>query len=169
MNQASNNTNAQQPDNDSLASIIITFQGGQAILPHSVVTEVLPFAPSLSLENSPAWVAGSLLWKTTTLPLVSLEALLHGADPEQVQYNRIVITHGLGNHNRLRHFGFLSTSVPETSDFSRADIEPDGKTDNAAASALPFGILARIKVKGQSAVIPDLDVLERDLLQLMRR
>lgn len=164
MNQSDSNNSA--PQADLLSGITITFQGGQAILPHSVMAEILPFAPTPSLENAPPWVAGTLLWKTTTIPLVSLEALLYGVDPERIQYHRILIVHGLGNHPRLHNFGFLSTSAPETSDFARADIEPDS---NADAAGLPFGIAARIKVKGQSAIIPDMDILERDLLQLMRR
>jgi chemosensory pili system protein ChpA (sensor histidine kinase/response regulator) len=62
--------NGNAPSN--LRCLLITVQGGQVILPNSLVVEVLPFATPLRIEAAPHWVVGAMLWHNLTTPLISL-------------------------------------------------------------------------------------------------
>ena len=146
-----------------LRSLLITFEGGQAILPNSTVVEVLPFAPSLGIENAPRWVIGAMLWKALTIPLVSLERLLASeADGGSGNYNRIIIVHALGNHPRLRYFGLLGSEAPRIIELERTGISLELNLEG-----LPTGVLSRVSVYGQPAVIPDMDAIESILNRVM--
>jgi chemosensory pili system protein ChpC len=146
-----------------LRSLLITFQGGQAILPNSAVVEVLPFAPSLGIENAPRWVVGAMLWRALTIPLVSLERLMITENSNETgNYTRIIIVHALGNHPRLRYFGLLGSEAPRIIELERSGISLEINLD-----ALPTGVLNRVSVYGQSAVIPDMDAIESILNRVM--
>jgi chemosensory pili system protein ChpC len=146
-----------------LRSLLIAFQGGQAILPNSAVVEVLPFAPSLGIENAPRWVIGAMLWKALTIPLVSLERLIVTENASETgHYTRIIIVHALGNHPRLRYFGLLGSEAPRIIELERSGISLEINLD-----PLPTGVLNRVLVYGQSAVIPDMDAIESILNRVM--
>jgi chemosensory pili system protein ChpC len=146
-----------------LRSLLITFQDGQAILPNSTAVEVLPFAPSLGIENAPRWVIGAMLWKALTIPLVSLERLVSNEDSSEAgNYTRIIIVHALGKHPRLRYFGLLGSEAPRIIELERSGISLEVNLE-----PLPTGVLNRVSVYGQSAIIPDMDAIESILNRVM--
>ena len=146
----------------TLRSILISFQGGIAILPNSTVVEVLPFATPLRMEEAPPWVVGAILWKTLTIPIVSLERLVYRTDPGIGAHSRIIVVSALGNNPRLRDFGFLGTEAPQLMELERNDIT----VNETSEPALP-GVSSRVKVKGREAVIPDMVAIEAVLGRLV--
>ena len=139
----------------TLRSILISFQGGIAILPNSTVVEVLPFATPLRMEEAPPWVVGAILWKTLTIPIVSLERLIYRTDPGSGAHSRIIVVSALGNNPKLRDFGFLGTEAPQLMDLKRSDIA----LHKTREPAMP-GVSCRVSVKGHEAVIPDMVAIE---------
>jgi len=152
-----------QPQPQALRSLLISFQGGQAVLPNSTVLEVLPFAKPLRMENAPPWVVGAILWKSLTIPLVSLERLVFRTNPGAGAHSRIIVVSALGNDPKLRDFGFLGTEAPHLLDLKRADVA----LFETGEPPMP-GVLCRVKVKGQEAVIPDMNAIESVLSRLVR-
>lgn len=149
-----------------LDAVLLPIQTGQILLPAAALIEVLPYAPTLGLENAPPWLVGTLLWGATTAPLVSLDALFTGVDPRTVQHRRIVLLQAPTAHPRLLHFGFLATEPPE-----RIGVERQELVRDSDAGELPLGALCRVHWLEQErhALIPDLDALERMLLKILRR
>lgn len=150
-------------DAPTLRSVIFTFQGGRAVLPNSAVIEVLPFARPLRMENAPPWVVGSILWKTMTIPIVSLERLVLRTHPGVGAHSRIVIVNALSNDPKLRDFGFLSTEPPQLLDMKRADIS----RYESPEPNLP-GVACRVLLRDQQAIIPDMPAIESVLSRLVR-
>ncbi|MEZ5593242.1 MAG: chemotaxis protein CheW [Gammaproteobacteria bacterium] len=148
----------------ALSSALIVFQGGQIIVPSNAVAEVLPYAPSLSLENAPPWVVGTMLWQADPIPLINLDKLLLQQPPEDVQYRRIIVLNMLTPHPRLRYFGLLSTDAPQRVLLQRNDLVP-----SAIPSQPPVGALSYAALKGRQVLIPDLDMIEAELVQVVRR
>ena len=145
----------------TLRSILISFQGGIAVLPNSTVVEVLPFATPLRMEKAPPWVVGAILWKTLTIPIVSLERLVYRTNPGGGAHSRIIVVSALSNNPKLRDFGFLGTEAPQLMDLERNDIAL-----HESKSALP-GVSCRVTVKGREAVIPDMAAIESVLSRLV--
>ena len=147
----------------TLRTLIIPFKGGQAVLPNSLVVEVLPFAPPLGIENAPRWIIGSMLWKTLTLPLVSLEYLMTTAEiPEAASHGRIIVIKALGNHPKLRYLGLVGSEAPRIIDLERDDI-----LQELTLESLPEGVMTQALLQGHNTFIPDMDVIEGDLNRIM--
>ncbi|HRF63296.1 MAG TPA: chemotaxis protein CheW [Candidatus Competibacter sp.] len=151
----------------NLRCLLITVQGGQAILPSSVVVEVLPFASPLGIETAPHWVIGAILWRNLTTPLVSLGRLIFRVQPESDINSRIIIVNTLGNDSRLPYFGIVGTSAPRPINLRRDELQPNGEIDDEDLY-LP-GILSWARYQNQPIIIPDLEAIEAVLKPLIRR
>ncbi len=150
----------------NLRCLLIAVQGGQIILPNSLVVEVLPFATPLQIEGAPHWVVGAMLWRNLTTPLVSLGRLIFRVTPEADLNSRIIFVNALGSDSRLPHFGILGTSVPRPIELQRQEIQLD--PDGVAESNRP-GVLSWTRYQDQLVVVPDLDTIEAVLQPLVRR
>ena len=148
----------------TLSSVLILFEGGQLILPSNAVAEVLPYAPSLSLENAPPWIVGTILWQADPIPLVSLDNLFLNSDPEQVP-RRIIVLNMLTQHPRVRYFGVLSTDAPQRVLLQRNELQ----AAPAEAETLPMGISSYALLKDRQIIIPDLDTIEAHVIKAARR
>jgi chemotaxis signal transduction protein len=147
----------------TLRSFLMPFPGGQVILPHSSLVEVLPFTMALKIENAPCWVMGTALLRARHVPLVSLERLIDGAEAGPDTYARIILVNTLGTDPRLPYFGLLGTDAPRLLNLEREDITPD------ETPAAPItGVLCRVRVKDQPAIILDIDAIETVLAPFMR-
>ena len=149
----------------NLRCLLIAVQGGQLILPNSLVVEVLPFATPLRIEAAPHWVVGAMLWRNLTTPLVSLGRLIFRVAPEADLNSRIIFINALGSDTRLPHFGILSTSVPRPLDLHRHEIT----LDPAVTDLNRPGVLSWARYQDQSVIIPDLEIIEAVLQPLVRR
>ncbi|MGF1526003.1 MAG: chemotaxis protein CheW [Candidatus Competibacterales bacterium] len=147
----------------TLRIMVVTFQTGRALLPHSAVVEVLPYAKPLRIENAPNWVVGSILWKSIPIPLVSLERLIYRTSPGIGAHSRIIIVHALGDDPKLRDFGLLGTEPPQLDDLERGAIEDDPEFKPPTT-----GVLRWVRFYGREALIPDMDAIEEELRKALR-
>jgi len=151
----------------NLRCLLIAVQGGQVILPNSLVAEVLPFATPLRIEAAPQWVVGAMLWRNLTTPLISLGQLIFRVAPDTDLNARIIILNTLGSDSQLPHFGLLGTSAPRPVNLQRSEISLD--PDVAETDPREPGILSRARYQDQPVLIPDLDAIEAVLQPLVRR
>ena len=149
----------------TLRSFVVPLQSGQAILPNSLMVEVLPFATPLKIENAPAWMAGIMLWRARNVPLVSLEQLVYETTPKPEAHTRIIIINALQNDPRLSYFGLLSKDAPRLINLERTEITLEQVTQLQPSR---IGVLNWVRVKEQVAFIPDMDAIEAVLSPLMR-
>ena len=150
-----------------LRCLLIAVQGGQLVLPSSLVVEVLPFATPLRIESAPHWVVGAMLWHNLTTPLISLWRLIFRVAPESDLNSRIIIVNTLGTDSKLPHFGILGTSAPRPFNLQRHEITLDPGVPEAEQRRP--GILSWARYHDQSLIIPDLEAIEGVLQPLVRR
>ena len=151
----------------NLRCLLMAVQGGQVILPNSLVVEVLPFATPLRIEAAPHWVVGAMLWHNLTTPLISLGRWVFEVDPDADLNSRIIILNTLGADQRLPHFGILGTGAPRPLNLQRHEITED--RDIAEPERQRPGVLSWARYQDQSVLIPDLDAIEAVLQPLVRR
>ncbi len=151
----------------NLRCLLITVQGGQVILPNSLVVEVLPFATPLRIEAAPHWVVGAMLWHNLTTPLISLGRWIFRVGPDADINSRIIIVNTLGADSRLPRFGILGTAAPRPLNLQRQDI--DQNLEVAEAERQRPGILSWARYQDQSVLIPDMDAIEAVLRPLVRQ
>lgn len=151
----------------NLRCLLITVQGGQLILPNSLVVEVLPYATPLRIETAPHWVVGAMLWRNLTTPLISLGRLVFRVAADADLNSRIIIAHTLGSDSKLPHFGILGTAAPRPLNLQRHEITPDQEAPKSELNRP--GVLIWARYQEQPVIIPDLETIEAVLQPLVRR
>jgi chemotaxis signal transduction protein len=151
----------------NLRCLLITVQGGQIILPNSLVVEVLPYATPLQIETAPHWVVGAMLWRNLTTPLISLGRLIFRVAPAADLNSRIIIAHTLGADSKLPHFGILGTAAPRPLNLQRHEIVSDPGTPQTERNRP--GILSWARYQDQPVIIPDMETIEAVLQPLVRQ
>ena len=151
----------------NLRCLLITVQGGQIILPNSLVVEVLPYATPLRIETAPHWVVGAMLWRNLTTPLISLGRLIFRVAPDADLNSRIIIAHALGADSNLPHFGILGTAAPRPLNLQRHEISLDPETPESELNRP--GVLTWALYQEQPVIIPDMETIKAVLQPLVRR
>lgn len=147
-------------ENDSrLKCLLLPVQSGTLLLPNSVVAEIVPAQRHhRDASARPDWYIGQLEWRGTNLPLISLETLCDSVVREFPAKTSFVVLHRLGDAaggedyyavyiDGIPHFQFIDETAVESLSTSLEN---------------PY-IAHEVTIDGASAVIPDLDAVERQL------
>jgi chemosensory pili system protein ChpC len=151
-------------DQQTVRAFLLPFKSGYALLPHSSMVEVLPFATPLTLENAPSWVVGTMLWRALDVPLVALENLALNTQPRLDSHTRIVMINTLNTHANFNYIGLLGTDAPRLININYDEITRIDPPSEFTGS----GVLSWTQVKDHMAIIPDMDVIEATLNPLMQ-
>jgi len=142
--------------------LALPLAGNQLLVPNAVVAEV--FAPETvtSTDGGPAWLLGHLAWRGAHVPLVGLEAALDGTRLEAGARSKAVVLNALCGFESLTHYGVLVQGIPHQVLATERMLE----RDTSVTEARPF-VAAELLIDGEKAFIPDLDAVEKALLDLI--
>ncbi|MEE4376673.1 MAG: chemotaxis protein CheW [Candidatus Competibacteraceae bacterium] len=153
----------------SLRSFLISFRGGQGILPGSSMIEVLPFANPLTIDAAPGWVVGAMLWRAFNVPLVDLGGLIYGADPDMEAHSRIVMVNALSGHQALPYLGLLGTDAPRLLNLDRSQITTGETPLEMLEKDEPNkGVLGWAVINRKLTIVPDLPAIGTTLVPLIQ-
>lgn len=136
--------------------MLIPLQGTRAVLPGATVAEIIPYHEPQRLQGMPSWLLGVLRWRGQDVPLVCFEAVIGNSLPRVYPQARIAILNTLNGDPALRFLGALIQGIPR-------QLHIDSSIITAAREKEPgtHGVLSRVLVEGEPAIIPDLDYLEK--------
>jgi chemosensory pili system protein ChpC len=156
MQQLSN----QKPTADVLSCLLIPVQGGRLLLPNVTVAELIPYQMPQYKEGLPGWVLGILDWRGTLVPVVSYEQFIGQKTGAHSQDVRIAVLNTPGEQEKMRFFGLVVQGIP-----SLVKLEDSTVKENAQANLLRGQLMAVTHESG-TAIIPDLDAIEKELLKI---
>lgn len=136
----------------------------QLLVPNAVVAEVFAANEISPAADGPDWLLGSLTWRGGVLPLVCMEAALGGARLEPRARSKIVVMKALTPSESLQNYAVLVQGIPH-------QVLATGETvslETPINGARPF-VAADLQTDGGQAVIPDLDAVEKALLDVADR
>jgi len=152
------NTNEQS---DVLPCLVIPVQGSRLILPNVTVAEIIAFQRPNESENMPSWVLGQIEWRGTLIPVISYESYCGQKSGVMGQDIRIaVINAPNGDKGALRFFGMVVQGIP-----SLVKLEEPAIQENLNTS-LVKGQKMAVTLETGHAIVPDLDVMEEELLAI---
>lgn len=135
-----------------IRGVLIPVGGERLLLPNATVAEIISYRdPDASREDGPAWLLGSISWRQRKVPVVALETLL-GGEYKGYTRGRIAVCYSLLDDNERPYLGVVSDGIPRLVRVREEDIEPLPLSE--ADADLP--VLARLSLKGEEALIPDL-------------
>ena len=143
-------------NSDEIRGVMIQVGEDRLLLPNATVAEVLARVSIEPIEDAPGWLAGQIVWHGWNVPLVAFSRLA-GLGPEPaMRNNRVIVLKGLGSDETLPYFALLTASFPQL-----VSVPRDSLLADASEEDLPRGIQMRVLLGEQSAMLPDLELVER--------
>lgn len=146
---------------DVVRCVYVPLRSGALLIPNTAVAEVIDARDAEPLAGAPNWLLGRLTWRERRIPLVSFEAAAGGEPTTRVGDSRIVVLNTLNADPRMPYIAILSQAIPQLRLASERNLAGDSDISIHEQSVASY-----VKVDGESTIIPDLDDLERRLVQL---
>ena len=149
-------------NSDEIRGVMIQVGDDRLLLPNATVAEVLAKVPVEPVEDAPDWLPGRIDWHGWQVPLVKFASLAGLQEDAAGRGNRVIVLKALGGDEALPYFGLLTASFPQLVSVPRDSLLADASEDD-----LPRGIQMRVLLGEQSAMLPDLELVERMVAQAL--
>jgi chemosensory pili system protein ChpC len=144
-----------------LATLLIPITSGQWVLPNVSVAEIISYTQVQPLALAPDWLLGTIEWRKLRVPLLAVEQLNGVGGATSVAGSRIAVLNGLNGDSRLPFFALVISAPPRL-----MRILPD-EIANAPGPELGPCDLCSVLVSGERAIIPNIDYIEGQLLDIV--
>lgn len=134
------------------------------LLPNAAVAEVTAYQQPTAVAGAPDWYLGRYDWREYQVPVVSFE-LLNGDNHGEITINktsRIAVLNSLNGNPRLPYIGLLTQGIPRLQVVQNTALE----ANSSATSRQTTCVAEFVMVNGEPVTIPDIDLLERAILDL---
>ena len=146
-------------DLDAVRCLALPIVGERILLPNAVVAEVFAAGAVSATGDGPEWLLGSLPWRGSVLPLVCMEAAVGGQSLAPGARSKVVVINALSANASFENYAILVQGIPH----QVLATDHTVVLEEAPNGARPF-VVADLMVEGEKAFIPDLDAVERGLL-----
>ena len=144
-----------------LSCVMIPLKDTQLLLPNVCVAEILPWRRVKALSDTPPWCLGLLGWRGEMVPVVRFETL-NGAPGEPRKSGRcMVVMNRARNERGLPFYALATEGLPRMVQLT---------SDDLANESTKLGVAEQVVVKvgTETAVIPNLEVIETAVAKLLR-
>ena len=141
-----------------IRGVLIQVADARLLLPNATIAEVLSYAAPEPLADTPDWLLGRIRWRGWQLPLMSFSRFAGIAEEEGGLGSKVIVLKALGGNARQPYFALLTQGFPRlvtVTEETLATRDDDGD--------LPAGVLARVRLNENDAMVPDLATLEQRL------
>ena len=138
-----------------IRGVLIQVTDACLLLPNATIAEVLSFASPDAMENAPDWMLGKIRWRGWQLPLVSFSRFAGIAEEDGGLGSKVVVLKNLGGDAKRPFFALLTQGFPRLVTVTEGVLATE-----ADGAGLPAGVLARVRLNEDDAVVPDLAALE---------
>ena len=145
-----------------IRGVLIQVEGARLLLPNATIAEVLSYADPEPVADAPHWLLGRIRWRGWPLPLASFSRLAGIADESGGLGSKVVVLKALGGDAHLPYLALLTRGFPRLVTVSRDALVADagGGDGDAADGELPRGVLMRVLLNDEQALLPDVDAIE---------
>jgi chemosensory pili system protein ChpC len=137
-----------------IRGVLISVTGGRLLLPNASVAEVITFSEPEPVGDASPWLLGRVRWRGWRLPVLSFARLASLGEETGELGSKVVVIKALGGNDRLPFFALLTQGFPRLVTVSRERLIPDIGSDT------PLGVLQRVMLNDDPALVPDLDTVE---------
>src|SRR5690606_12755599 len=152
---------AEVPMSDTaeiIRGVLIQVADARLLLPNATIAEVLSYAAPEPVADAPDWLLGRIRWRGWQLPLLAFSRFAGIAEEQGGLGSKVVVLKALGGDPKHPFFALLTQGFPRLVTVTEAALV-SGSDDEA----LPEGVLARVRLNEDDALVPDLAALEESL------
>jgi len=153
---------SEQPLPREIRCVLVPTGDLRLLLPNATIAEVITMPTPEPVEGAPEWLLGRIAWRGWRVPLVAFTKLAGAGEGDQELAVRVAVLKALGGNPELPFIAVVTRGFPRLTTLNSELIIPthDG-------TALPPGVRAQVLVRDDLAVIPDLEMLERELSNVL--
>ncbi|WP_330946211.1 chemotaxis protein CheW [Thermomonas sp. LB-4] len=141
-----------------IRGVLIQVADARLLLPNATIAEVLSYAEPEPLEDAPDWLLGRIRWRGWQLPLVSFARFAGIAEEQGGLGSKVIVLKALGGNPKRPYFALLTQGFPRLVTVTEQTLATQEEGDG-----LPAGVLARVRLNENDAMVPDLAALEQRL------
>ncbi len=141
---------------EELNCIMIPVGQRLLLLPNVCVAEVVGSSRIEVAETGPAWLIGFTGWRGETLPVVDFGRMASGPESEPIKPRCLVVMNRARRGDSAAFYAFAAESVPRMLQLTGQDLI-------SAGSDLGELDVMHVEVGTETATIPDLDCVEREI------
>jgi chemosensory pili system protein ChpC len=145
-----------------IRGVLIQVADARLLLPNATIAEVLSYADPEPLADAPDWLLGRIRWRGWQLPLLAFSRFTGIAEERGGLGSKVVVLKALGDEARQPFFALLTQGFPRLVTVTEAALASVG--DDAA---VPEGVLARVRLNEDEALLPDLAALEERIAEAL--
>ena len=138
-----------------IRGVLIQVADARLLLPNATIAEVLSFAEPEAVADAPDWLLGRIRWRGWQLPLVAFSRFAGIAEERGGLGSKVIVLKALGGDPKHPFFALLTQGFPRLVTVTEAALAAD--SDDAS---VPEGVLARVRLNEDDALLPDLAALE---------
>lgn len=138
-----------------IRGVLIQVAEARLLLPNATIAEVLSYSDPEPVPDAPDWLLGRMRWRGWQLPLVSFSRFTGIAEERGGLGSKVIVLKALGGDPKHPFFALLTQGFPRLVTVTEAGLAAVG--DDAA---VPEGVLARVRLNEDDALLPDLLTLE---------
>ena len=144
-----------------IRAVLIQTETSRLLLPNATISEVLSYAEPEPMADAPDWLLGQIRWRGWRLPLVAFAQLTGQGIEHGGLGSKVVVLKTLGGEASLPFFALLTKGFPRLVSVSRDALV----AGDAGESGLATGVRAHVQLNDETVLIPDIDGIERAILQ----
>lgn len=145
---------------DTLNAVLLPLCDERLLLPSLAIADAIaPGTLRPAADGAPDWFAGWVVWQDVDLPVLRFERLNGGSHDSSGRRARIVVLQALSAGAGGPRLALICDGHPQLTRLGRDALE----TVPMRAADVPGLVLARVRLDGRDAVIPDLAAIEQRL------
>ncbi len=137
--------------------LLVPMLGRPWLVPNIVIAEIIPLRQPDRIGNGPEWLVGWLVWRDVEIPLLSFERLNDAGQVHIGAGARIAVINTVGGNSSF--YGVIIQGIPRMVKVSQNDVVEESVETGPAE-------VMNVQVGADLALIPDLDAIERSVMQL---
>ena len=139
-----------------IRGVLIQVADARLLLPNATIAEVLSFSEPDPIADAPDWLLGRIRWRGWQLPLVGFSRFTGTGHDEGGLGSKVIVLKALGGDPKHPYIALLTQGFPRLVTVAESALQAVDDGDE-----LPEGVLARVRLNEDEALLPDLAALEQ--------
>lgn len=139
-----------------IRGVLIQVADARLLLPNATIAEVLSFSEPDPIADAPDWLLGRIRWRGWQLPLVGFSRFTGTGRDEGELGSKVIVLKALGGDPKHPYIALLTQGFPRLVTVAESALQAVDDGDE-----LPEGVLARVRLNEDEALLPDLAALEQ--------
>jgi chemosensory pili system protein ChpC len=140
-------------------SQLIPLDGLYLILPNTAIAEVISYSSPDPGESDVDWLLGTLIWRGTTVPVVTFETMHEEKTIKPSKRSRIIILNTISGNDLMPFYGILAQGIPRLMNITESTIHDAPNVDGKSNAY----VLRHTIIDSQQVIIPDQKALEETI------